>query len=345
MISFADPWLLALALLVPPLVWWWQRRRRGALRYPGAGALPRLPPGRTRVSRWGSMGLRTAALLLLVVSLAGPRWPDLHSRIPTEGIAIVMVVDVSGSMSEPDFELDGKSISRLDAVKIVFGRFVAGGQLANGEQLDGRAGDLIGLVSFASRPECPCPLTLSHSVLVRMLGEERPRTGDEARTNISDALVRALVLIKDAKPRRKVLVLLSDGEHNFTKEETRSQLTPREAAQIAGNLGITIHSIDAGGNGPGGNEPGAKEPSAEIRADGIRTLREVAHITHGEYFQARDTETLLQVCRKIDSLERDPIESPQYRRYHEAYPWFGLGSFVCLIAVSILEATFWRRVP
>src|SRR5438046_5925802 len=98
MLTFANPGFLLLMLAVPLLVWWWLRRRRGALRFPDTGLLTDLPPGRSRIARWGGAGLRGGALLLLVVALAGPRWPDLHTRIATEGIALEMLVDVSGSM-------------------------------------------------------------------------------------------------------------------------------------------------------------------------------------------------------------------------------------------------------
>src|SRR3982750_3677398 len=134
MFHFANPRLLLLALAVPPLVWWWLRQRRGAL--------------------------RAAALVLLVGALAGPRWPDLRTRIATEGIAVVMLVDVSGSMAERDFDWAGEPITRLDAVKKVFRLFVAGGAAGpGGPPFEGRPTDLIGLVTFATRPETACPLT------------------------------------------------------------------------------------------------------------------------------------------------------------------------------------------
>src|SRR4051794_36709291 len=119
MFHFADPTYLLLALVVPPLLWWWSRQRRSAVRHPVAGALVKLPAGRARWARLGGMGLRGLALLALVLALAGPRWPDLRTRVETEGIAMVLAVDVSGSMAEPDFAWNGKAISRLDAVKRV----------------------------------------------------------------------------------------------------------------------------------------------------------------------------------------------------------------------------------
>ena len=115
-VDFTSPGLLLLALAVPPLVWWWLRQRRPALRYPVESLLPGLPSGRARVARVGGAALRGGALLLIVVALAGPRTLDLHTRIDTEGVAVFMAVDVSGSMAERDFDWHGEPVSRLEAV-------------------------------------------------------------------------------------------------------------------------------------------------------------------------------------------------------------------------------------
>src|ERR1700730_11254653 len=137
MCEFAHPFVLLLALAVPPLVWWWLRRRRAALRYPETSILARLPSGKSRLARWGGAAFRAGALLLLIAALAGPRWPDRHTRMATEGIAIELLVDVSGSMAETDFQWQGAPVSRLDAVKKVLHLFVAGGEGPDGEHLEG----------------------------------------------------------------------------------------------------------------------------------------------------------------------------------------------------------------
>jgi Ca-activated chloride channel homolog len=353
--QLANPAYLWLLPLVPALLWWWLRRRRSALRHPSVGDLAELPFGKARLARWGPGVLRSLALLLLIFALAGPRWPDLHTRIETEGIAIMMLVDVSGSMAERDFDWRGESITRLDAVKKVFHLFVAGGEGsdstgdgADASGFQGRPTDQIGLVTFATRPETACPLTLSHSVLLRLLDAEQPRRiPGESETNISDAVALGLHRLRSAGPRRKVLVLLSDGEHNVPHPQ--SGWTPRQAAQVTNGLSIPIYAIDAGGSGASANEPAAKETAGdspgETRAQAVRTLEELARITHGRYYQARDTQGLLSACRAIDALERSDIQSFQYRRYHEAYPWFGLASFVLFAAALALERTVWRRIP
>ena len=222
---------------------------------------------------------------------------------------------------------------------------MAGGDGRTGTPIfEGRGNDLIGLVTFATRPESACPLTLSHSVLLKMLDEEQPRSiPGESETNISDALVLGLHRLDAAGPRRKVLVLLSDGEHNVNPPP--SGLTPRQAAQVAGNLGVHVYCIDAGGDGSTVTEPGARPRRAANRVLGARTLQEVAQITGGRCFSARDTKSLLAVWREIDALERSDITSFQYRRYHEAFGWFALAALIVWLLVGALEQTFWQRVP
>ncbi len=342
MIQFADPLYLLLLPLVPLLAWWWLRQSRNALRYPATTMLASLPRGRARFARVGGATLRGLTLALLVVGLARPRTPDLRTRIDTEGIAIVMLVDVSGSMGELDFVWDGEAVSRLDAVKHVFRLFVEGGKggghTADGSDptaFDGRPTDLIGVVTFATRPETVEALTLSHSALLHKLDEERPRSvPGESETNLSDALTLGLARLRAAEPgQRKVLVLLTDGEHNVV--QPRSTWTPRQAAQVAASLQIPLYTIDAGNDTAG----------PEVRAAAVQTLQELAHITGGRYFAAQDTKGLMEACRSIDALERLPIQSFQYRKYHEMYVWCGLAAFGALSLNFMLERTVWRKLP
>jgi Ca-activated chloride channel family protein len=340
--DFSQPWLLLLAGLVPLLLWRWLRGFRGALRFPNTAFLMQLPAGRSRIARWGGVGLRAAGLLLLIVALAGPRWPDLRTRVVTEGIAIAMVVDVSGSMAEPDFMWKQERITRLEAVKRAFTLFVTGGEGLDGEHLEGRPDDLTALVTFAARPESTCPLTLSHSALLQILAREEPRTlPTESQTNIGDAIAWGLERLENAGSRRKVMLLLTDGEHNVPPPA----LKPRQAAQIAAKLGVPIYAIDAGSDSGETSEGESGGATAADRANAVRSLHAVAKMTGGRYFRAHDSRTLLAVCREIDRLERQPIQSFQYRRYYEGYPWFGLAALIMLMGVRVLEMTLWQRVP
>jgi Ca-activated chloride channel family protein len=178
---------------------------------------------------------------------------------------------------------------------------------------------------------------------LRLLDAELPRgVPGESETNLSDAVTIGLARLLAAGPRRKVLILLTDGEHN--QDTTRSNWTPRQTAQLASYLGIPIYTIDAGRESP----PDANSPvtsPAEVRKQAVETLQEMAALSRGQYFDARDTNKLLAACRDIDRKERTPIASYQYRRYHEAYPWVGLASFVLFVLALALERTVWRRLP
>jgi Ca-activated chloride channel family protein len=341
-IAFANPWYLLLALLVPPFLAWWLYQGRSALRHSTTQLVAGPPTLRARLARWGGAGLRGLGLLLLVFALAGPRTPDLRTRIDTEGIAIVMVVDVSGSMGETDFDWNLERIRRIDAVKRAFRLFVAGGSALDAvpegtaaTSFEGRPTDEIGLVTFAARPEKTCPLTLSHSALLRMLEASEPLSiPGESETNISDAAAVALQKLEAAKLPRKVLILLTDGEHNVV--DPRSGWTPRQVASLAASLKIPIYTIDAGTD---------LDEANPTRLKAKETLSELATRTKGEAFQARDGSALLKACQAIDKLERAKIQSFQYRRYHEAYPWLALASFVVLVTALLLDGTIWRRVP
>lgn len=330
----AQPLYLLLALALPLVVGWHLRRRRRAVPHPALGLFDELPRGNARFAEHGGLVLRVMALALIVLALAQPRWPDLRTRLDTDGVAIMLVVDVSGSMGERDFDRKGERIARLDAVKDVFRKFVLGD---DDREFEGRPGDLVGLVTFATRPEVACPLTLNHATVVRLLEAEEARAvPGEAETNLSDAVAVALARLRSAGTRRKVLVLLTDGEHNQT--EPRSGWSPRQAAQIAQSLGVAMYTIDAGLPLP----DGASDPPRE---QAVTTLRELAAITGGRYFAAGDAAALQDACRAIDRLERVAIASFQYRRYHEIYPWLALGAFVLFVFALALDQTLWRRLP
>lgn len=330
--TFANPWALLLILALPALVWQWRRRNRASLSFPATAALSSLPTGRARGAERGGLWLRIIGLAALVISLAGPRWPDEGTRIPTEGISIAFVLDASHSMSEADFRWGEHMLTRFDGVKKVFRLLAEGGTGLRGEPFAGRPQDLLALVMFATRPETTCPLTLDHAALLKILDAEEPRSLiTEATTNPGDAIVWALVALQKAPTRRRALILLTDGESNVPPPA----LTPRQAAQLAGNLRVPIYAIDAA--------PAADEQGDAAKAQ--QTLRELATLTQGRYFRATDGAELTQALHAIDQLERDVIRSFQYRRYDEGYPWFALAALACWLGVIGLESTWWRKTP
>src|SRR5262245_28641035 len=268
--QFAAPDYLWLLFLLPILaVWWLWLRRRAALSHPAVAALHKLPTRQARFLEALRLALWLGVIALLVLALARPRWPDERTRIPARSTAIMLVLDVSGSMTEKDFSIEGRTVSRLDAAKQFFRDF-----LREANEAEAGAKDQIGLLTFAARAETVCPPTLSHAVVGRLLEEAQPvGLPPESSTNIGDALAEAIGLLQRAKPEEKTLVLLTDGEHNVPGNVVANALKPRQAAQLARGLGVRVHTIFVG---PAGDE------SREAKT----ALEDVARMTAGKSFTA-----------------------------------------------------------
>lgn len=331
--EFAHPSALPLLLVVPVIVWFYVRAPQGGWLFSDQRALPEAGQRRPRRARWGGIILRTLGLSALIVALAGPRWPDAGSRIPTEGVGVGLVLDISASMAEEDFGAEAAKISRFDAARRFLRLLVAGGPTPAGD-FAGRPDDLVGLVTFATQPETACPLTLDHQTLLEILDGLEPRTASgEATTNPGDALGWALIGLQQVPARRKAIVFVTDGESNVPEG-----LKPRQAAQLAGNLGVPIYAIDV-----------APEKSDGAEAEGARqaraSLEAVARLTGGAYFRAGDMASLQQVCTEIDRLEKQVVLGVEYRRYWEGFAWFALAALIAWTAAVALEASWWREAP
>lgn len=336
--DFARPEFLLLLPLAVLAAWWQLRRRRAALRFPDLTLLDGLPTGRAGLVRWGGAVLRGVVFAALALALANPRRPDLKTQVPVDGIAIALVTDVSGSMGEPVVgTTDGKPLTRLTAAKQAFRLFVAGGTAPDGVSFDGRPNDQIALVTFAVVPHTTCPLTLNHSVLLRVMDEQKPLDGINAGTNIGDALAEAAIRLLAAGDRPKVIVLLSDGEHN---KEEGAALLPTQTARLLELLQVPVYAIDCGGD----NSPGTPDEQKQ-RADGRAILEAVATVTGGKSFVADSGEELRAVLKELDGRTKVPAPAPRYRRYHEYGPWCGLAALLAFAALALLEQTRWRTIP
>jgi Ca-activated chloride channel family protein len=332
-LHFTYPWALLFLMLLPGLAWLWLHRSRGAWRYSDARLLPPLESRRAHWVHWGGVSLRIVGLAFAIIALAGPRWPD-PQRVETEGIAIAMVLDVSVSMGEEDFADGSVQTTRLLGVKRLFRLFVAGGQASDEVELPGRPSDLIALVTFATHPETACPLTLDHAVLLKIMEGQEPRTAaGEGTTNPGDALAWALHVLEQAPTRRKVVVFLTDGESNVPEK-----LKPRQAAQLAANLGVPIYAIDASPT------PKNAEEADEVERARIM-MQAITKMTDGTYFRAQDARGLSRAYESIDRLERERIVSFQYRRYRELFAWFAGAALAAWLILIALEATTWRKTP
>ena len=275
--------------------------------------------------------LRIIALCLIAVALARPQEPLEESKIETEGIDIVLALDVSTSMLAEDFTLRGKRVNRLDAVKDVVQKFI-----------QGRENDRIGLVAFAARAYTVSPLTLDYNWLLQNL--ERVKIGMiEDGTAIGLGLASSLNRLKDTKAKSKVVILLTDGRNNA------GDISPSLAAEAARSLGIKVYTIGAGTKGlapyPARDFFGNKVyQSIKIDID-EDTLIDIAAKTGAKYFRATDTKSLREIYSEIDEMEKTPVEEKGYLEYKELFSRF-LGIALALILLEVgLSNTILGRIP
>lgn len=272
-----------------------------------------------------------------------------------EGIAIELVLDTSGSMEAMDFQLDGRDVSRIQAVRHVISQFVLG---SSDVGLRGRTEDLTGVVAFGGFADSKCPLTLDHGALVEIVsGLETPKPvrdsqgrvinadalQEEMATAIGDGVALGVDRLRDAKAKSKVLILLTDGDNNA------GVVDPREAAAIAKELGIRIYSIGIGRNGvvpiPQEDEfGGVVMVPAQFRID-EQLLKEMAETTGGLYFHASDSDGLLKVYAQIDQLEKSQFEEAKYSEYTELFQRVAGTGLALVLAVSVLKETRFRTLP
>jgi Ca-activated chloride channel family protein len=336
--TFANPIWLVLLLLIPLGLLPRRKRTRAAIQFPSASLLTEIRPSLWQRLAWLPAAIRMGALGFLVVALARPQRPNQRTRVYSEGIAIQMVVDCSGSMQIEDFELNGKPATRLDAVKDVFKRFVEGGGA-----LQGRPDDLIGLVKFANFPDVQCPLTLSHEALSHEIAALKTAIPSDDGTNIGDAIAWGLEDLKSAKANSKVMILLTDGMNQPAPIEGMSQpLDPIEAATISQGLGIKIYTIGAGSTGGL-----ARMKGQIVRVPPVdeHLLQQIAELTGGKYYRASDTEGLRQIYGEIDRLEKTVSESMVYLDYQELFPVLAWSGLALLCVEQLLVATRLRRIP
>jgi len=327
-----DPWLLAAAALLP-LAWllWRRTARPATLRLPGLAALAGIGSGRRARWHWLPAALRLAAAALLVLALARPQAGKAESRVFSEGIDIMLAVDVSGSMLAEDFTVAGQRVNRLEAVKSVVREFVGN-----------RPQDRVGLVLFAARPYTQAPLTLDHGWLLQNL--ERAQIGMlEDGTAVGSALAAAVGRLEPSSAKSKIVVLLTDGQSNAGK------VPPEQAAQAAKTLGYRVYTIGAGTTGV------APYPATDFFGNKVyrpmqvdideETLRAVAAATGGKYFRATDTQSLKDIYAEIDQLEKSPAEEPRYTDYEELAVWLLGAAALLLLGEILLRHTVLRVLP
>lgn len=334
-----DAWLLY--ALVPAFIAWlvfwvWRRRSRrsAAAGYASLAPIRDLAPSRWQRLRPWAEGLRALVLALLVVAMARPQLGRQQLPEPTEGVAIMLALDTSGSMRALDLD-EHKPLprrrTRMEVVRDVVAKFV-----------DDRPMDQMGMVVFGSHAYIQCPLTGDRALLQRFL--RRLSVGMAGRnTAIGEALATAVKRLDGVDAESKVVVLLTDGVHNT------GAISPLRAAEIAQALNVKVYTIGAGSRGTAPireDHPllGTQyvEQPVEIDTD---TLKAIADSTGGAYFRAEDADALRRVYARIDELETSEMPQPRFQAYAEGYPtWVGIALAVLAIELVLL-ATRLRKLP
>ena len=304
MIEWVWPWLLLLA----PLPWLVRRlvptatSQRAAVRAPFFQEWQQMSETQGGRSSGGSI-VPSVSLwllwLLLLVAVARPMWIGKPIELPNSGRDLMMAVDISGSMRIEDMQAGKSLVPRVDAVRQVGAQFISQ-----------RTGDRLGLTLFGSKAYVQSPLSFDTTTVKRFLSEAQIGFAGE-ETAIGDAIGLAVKRLKERPAESRVLILLTDGQ------DTASSVKPLDAAQLAASLGIRIYTIGIGADAltlPGlfGSSFGARQvnPSAELDEEG---LQQIAQLTGGQYFRARNPQELVNIYQMLDKLEPVEQETTLYR--------------------------------
>ena len=330
---FGNFWnILWVPILIPPLLWiYFRGRRRGQVRFSSLASLKRVPSSASPWIRHLLILLRVAALILLILALMRPREGTQRTRIATEGVDIVLALDVSGSMNAEDFSSGGARRNRLYVVKEVVREFI-----------QKRPDDRIGVVIFAGRAYTLCPLTLDRGVLFQFL--DRARVGMlEDGTAIGDGVTTSLNRLRKLKSKSKIIILLTDGAENAGKVNAKT------AAELARSVGVKVYTIGVGSKGPvpfPARDAFGRVVYQLVQIDldeGL--LRTVAERTGGAYYRATDTERLKDIYATIDQLEKTKIETNLYVQYRELFGPYVFSAMMLVLAEIVLGQTWLRTLP
>jgi len=331
MTRLATPWALALLPLAIAAVWLLLRRMRSGgprIDFPGAASLAKLP-----VSPWARLErllpwLRGGALGLAIVALARPQSGASLTTVASNGIDIVIALDVSGSMRCEDT----RTHNRLSVAKECISRFV-----------EGRPDDRLGIVAFASSAATRCPLTLDHEMLLRFVEELDFAPPGEDRTALGMGLATAVNRMRSSKAKSKVVVLVTDGRNNA------GQLGPESAAEAARALGLKVYTIGVGSEGEVPcliDDPQGGRRYVQVQADlDEELMRKIAATTGARYFRAADAEGFAAAFKEIDALEKTEMESRVRVLYTERFAAALFPAGLLLGLELLLAGTRLRRIP
>ena len=362
-LHFQNPeafWLLVFVPVLIALYVYRQHKRKSTIKFPALSIARRAVPSRRVRLRHIVPALRLAALCCFVVALARPQNAMEVEYTNTDGVDIMLALDVSGSMGTLDMltRAEQAKLGVMNAERILnsgeywkYSRMgYAQGVIA--DFIQKRHSDRIGLSAFGSRAVTQCPLTLEYGSLLEILKATDELAKDSiiaGRTAIGDGLMNALARLQKSEAKSKVVVLLTDGRDNA------SVISPVRAADVAQSLGVKVYTVGVGKRrgkilafqqNPWTGEIswGERDITPEEEVD-ESTLKEVAAKTGGKFYRAENKEQLEEIYSEIDQLEKTEIETVAYARYAEKfYPWLLAGAFLILLELLLANTRF-VRIP
>lgn len=325
-VTFANPGCLYLLLLLIPLIAWYiykLRRMNASLSISSIGMFAKVQPSWRVYLRHITFFLRVLGLAALVIVLARPQSVNSSETSKTEGIDIVMALDVSSSMLAEDF-----TPNRLVASKQVAAEFV-----------NDRPNDKIGLVIFAGEAFTQCPLTSDHTVLLNLINDVNIGLIEDG-TAIGLGLATAVNRLKDSDSKSRVIILLTDGSNNA------GSVTPLNAADFAKEHGIKVYTVGVGSRGRSTITDPYTGMKMEIDADiDEKVLMQIATITDGEYFRATDNTSLKRIYEQIDEMEKRFVSVNKVTRRKELYFPFAVFALCVVLGELVLRRTVFRVIP
>jgi len=324
-ISFANPEFFWLMLIIPLMIVWYifrQKKLYGTIKISTTRAFTTSP---LAIFRHSLIVLRCIAIAALITAIARPQTSLSWQDVTTEGIDIVIALDISGSMLAEDFKPN-----RLEASKQVAMDFISE-----------RPYDRIGLVIYAGESFTQCPLTTDHDVLLNLFSGIQNGIIEDG-TAIGMGLATAVSRLKDSEAISKVAIVLTDGSNNS------GSIPPVTAAEIAREFGIRVYTVGVGSNGsaltPYKDQFGRTQyQNVPVRID-EETLKEIAQITDGKYFRATNKDKLENIYKEIDKLEKSKIEVTEYKRKSEKFWPFALAAAILLLLEFLLRNIIFKGI-
>jgi Ca-activated chloride channel family protein len=319
--------LLLLLLLIPAIVWYVLKsvKFNAAVTFSNIQGFSKVKKSYKSILRHVNFGLQMLAMVFIILVLARPQSTNQWKNVTTEGIDIVMALDISGSMLAEDFKPN-----RLEAAKDVAAEFI-----------NGRPDDRIGLVIFSAESFTQCPLTTDHAVLLNLFKDIKQGMIEDG-TAIGLGLANAVNRLKDSKAPSKIIILLTDGINN------QGSIAPVTAAEIAKVYGIRVYTIGVGTIGvapyPVQTPFGTQYQDMEVQIDeGV--LKQIAQMTGAKYFRATNNQKLKDIYKEIDKMEKSRTEVREYRKHQDEFFKYGMIAFGLLLLTFLARITVLRSIP